>query len=512
MKKFLKLLTGRLFSFIALFLIQIAVLIWLISNFVSASPYYIPIVSAISFVSIFSIVSKDENPVFKLSWILVIMFVPIFGLPFFLFFGNKRVGRKVARTMAKYQEHYEREVRSVLPVPESSVASALASYSQNLKRQSDYIANTAGAPLWENTATTYFPLGEDAFKRILQEVQKATRFILFEYFIVEEGYMWSTMVSLLEQKIKEGVQVRLMYDDFGCIRGLPNNYEETLREKGFKVGVFNKLKPHLNAKLNYRDHRKLLIIDGHVGFTGGINFADEYINRKIKYGHWKDTTVMLQGDAVWNLTLMFFQQWIFTTAEEIDLSEYTPRHRFPSDGFVQPFGDSPLDGENISEHAYIQIINHAQKYVWITTPYLIIDPQMATALNIAAQSGIDVRIITPKIPDKWYVHPVTRSNYLTLLAAGVRIFEYTPGFMHAKMFVSDDEVAIVGTANMDYRSFYMHFECGVAFFNSSIVKEVRNDIAQSLELCSEVSLFDEEKLSLNVRFGRSVLKLFSPLM
>jgi cardiolipin synthase len=512
MKKVLKLLTGRLFTFIALLLIQIVVLVWLISNFVTATPYYVPIASALTLGTSFFIVSKDENPVFKLSWILVIMFVPIFGLPFFFLFGNQRVGRKVARTMAKYQEHYEREVRSVLPVPEASVAPKLASFSSNLKRQSDYIANIAGAPLWENTATAYFPLGEDAFKRILEEVNKATKFILFEYFIVEEGYMWSTMISLLEQKIKEGVQVRIMYDDLGSIRGLSANTEELLRQKGFKVGVFNRLKPHLNAKLNYRDHRKMLIIDGDVGFTGGINFADEYINRKLKYGHWKDTTVMLQGEAVWNLTMMFFQQWVFTTAEEIELAEYVPTKKYPSDGFVQPFGDSPLDGENISEHAYIQMINHAQRYVWITTPYLIIDTQMATALNIAAQSGIDVKIITPKIPDKWYVHPVTRSNYLALLASGVRIFEYAPGFMHAKMFVSDDEVAIVGTANMDYRSFYMHFECGVAFYNCSIVQEVRDDIAQSLELSSEVSLLEEESLSIWVRFGRSVLKLFSPLM
>jgi cardiolipin synthase len=281
---------------------------------------------------------------------------------------------------------------------------------------------------------------------------------------------------------------------------------------GFKTGVFNRIKPHLNAKLNYRDHRKILIIDGDVGFTGGINFADEYINRKIRFGHWKDSTVMLKGDAVWNLTLMFFQQWMFTTGEDVDLTEFTPRKSFPSDGFVQPFGDRPLDGENISENAYIQIINHARHYVWITTPYLIIDTQMATALIIAAQSGVDVRIITPNFPDKWYVHPVTRSNYLQLLRAGVRIFEYTPGFIHAKMFVSDDEVSIVGSTNMDYRSFYMHFECGVAFFHSSIATHVRNDIAKTLDLCTEINLLDEESISLPVRLGRNILKLFSPLM
>jgi cardiolipin synthase len=320
------------------------------------------------------------------------------------------------------------------------------------------------------------------------------------------------MLHVLRRKIDQGVVVRIMYDDLGSIQTLPSRYEQTLKDMGFLVGVFNRIKPHLNAKLNYRDHRKLLVIDGNVGFTGGINFADEYINRKIRYGHWKDTTVMLRGDAVWNLTLMFFQQWMFTTEEDIDLTDFVPTIRGVSDGFVQPFGDSPLDGENISENAYIQIINHAQRYVWITTPYLIIDTQMSAALSIAAQSGVDVRIITPRFPDKWYVHPVTRSHYRSLLEVGVKIYEYTPGFMHAKMFVSDDDVSIVGTTNMDYRSFYMHFECGVIFFGSSVAHDVRNDIVKTLDLCTEITLTEEERKPYPVRFVRDVLKLFSPLM
>ncbi|MGI6467088.1 MAG: cardiolipin synthase [Sphaerochaetaceae bacterium] len=512
MKKFLKLLTGRLFVFIALILIQVGVLVWLIRNFMNATTYYLPISSLLATISLFYIVNSDENPIFKIAWMLVIMVAPIFGLPFYILFGNKRVGKRVALQMAKYQEHYEREIRSVLPTPSNEVFQQLKEYSPNLARQANYIANLAGAPLWDNTEVEYYPLGELAFEAILEEVKKAKKFILFEYFIVEEGEMWSSMLSLLKEKVDQGVVVRIMYDDLGSIRTLPPGYENELRQMGFLVGVFNKIKPHLNAKLNYRDHRKILIVDGDVGFTGGINFADEYINKKIRFGHWKDSTVMLKGDAVWNLTLMFFQQWVFTTNEDISLAQYVPKKSYPSDGFVQPFGDSPLDGENISEHAYIQIINHAQKYVWITTPYLIIDTQMMTALNIAAQSGVDVRIVTPYFHDKWYVHPVTRANYHSLLKSGVRIYEYTPGFMHAKMFVSDDEVAIVGTTNMDFRSFYLHFECGVAFFNSSISKKVRNDIADTIELSKEITLLEEESLTLPVRFARSVLKLFSPIM
>jgi cardiolipin synthase len=347
---------------------------------------------------------------------------------------------------------------------------------------------------------------------MLNEVDKAKKFILIEYFIIDEGLMWETLLEKLQVKLSEGVDIRIMYDDLGCMNTLPNGYEHTLRKMGFSVAVFNRVRPHLNAKLNYRDHRKIFVIDGNVGFTGGINIADEYINRNIRFGHWKDTTVKLTGDAVWNVTLMFFQQWTFTTGEEVELNKYVPTQSAKSDGFVQPFGDTPLDKENVSENAYIQIINHAKKYVWITTPYLILDPQMITALSIAAESGVDVRIITPHMPDKWYVHTVSRSYYQSLLESGVKICEYTPGFMHAKMFVSDDEVAIVGTTNMDFRSFYLHFECGVAFYKGSVVKKVRDDIAQVLELSTEITLLDQSTLPLSIRLGRSFLKIFSPLM
>jgi cardiolipin synthase len=512
MKKFLKLLTGRLFTFIALLLVQIAVLIWLLLNFMNLNTYFIPMIYSMAFISVFFVVSRDDHPVFKISWILVILIAPIFGVPFYMLFGNKRVGRRVARQMAKYQEHYEKEMRAVLPEPDPDLKVVLKEYSANLTRQSDYIYNLTGYAAWDKTLVEYYPLGEQAFASILDEVADAKRFILMEYFIIEDGKMWSTMLSLLRRKLEEGVVVRLMYDDLGSIQTLPSHYERTLRDMGIMVGVFNRIKPHLNAKLNYRDHRKILIVDGNVGFTGGINFADEYINRKIRFGHWKDTTVMLKGAAVWNLTLMFFQQWIFTTGEDVDLTDFVPTEEYPSDGLVQPFGDSPLDGENISENAYIQIINHARDYVWITTPYLIIDTQMTAALCVAAQSGVDVRIITPRFPDKWYVHPVSRSHYLQLLQAGVKVFEYTPGFMHAKMFVSDDEVSIVGTTNMDYRSFYLHFECGVAFFRSSVANKVRNDMVRTLDLCTEISLDVEENVSFPTRFARNVLKLFSPLM
>ncbi|MFA7371178.1 MAG: cardiolipin synthase [Sphaerochaetaceae bacterium] len=512
MKKFLKFITGRLFYFVLLVALQIGVIIWVALNFVSATSFYIPTIYFLVFVSVFILVSGEDHPIFIVSWLMLRFVAPIIGLPFYMIFGNKRSSSKLRRQMAKYQEHYEKEMRIILPEPAGQVRNSLMAEFPNFARQSDYIRNLTGSQLWEGTAVEYFPLGEDAFVRILEEVEKAQKFILFESFIIAEGYMWETMLSLLKRKAAAGVTVRLLYDDLGSIKSTPSNYEHILRQMGLKVGVYNRIQPHLDARLNYRDHRKLLVIDGNVGFTGGINFADEYINRIIRYGHWKDTTVMLKGDAVWNLTLMFLQQWIFTTEEDVDFTAFVPTKSYPHDGFIQPFGDSPLDGENISENAYIQMINHAQRYVYITTPYLILDTQMVTALTIAAQSGVDVRIITPNFHDKWYVHPVTRSNYLPLLKAGIKIFEYTPGFMHAKMFVSDDEVAIVGTTNMDYRSFYLHFECGVIFFLSTVCLAVRNDIERTLEVSREVTLEEQESTPLVKRVARAILKLFSPLM
>ncbi|MHC1692763.1 MAG: cardiolipin synthase [Sphaerochaetaceae bacterium] len=512
MKKYLKFLTGRLATFIFLFLIQIAVVFWLVITIANGNALYFYLIYVFSFVIVFFVVSRDDNPAFKIAWIIVILTVPVLGVPFYVIFGNKRGGRQVARQVAKYRGYYEHGLNPALPQPQSEVFADLTANSPILARQAAYIRNLSGGALWRNTEVEYYALGELAFKRIQEEVTKAKRFILLEYFIIDEGEMWDAMLNLLISKVKEGVTVRLMYDDLGSIQTLPPHYESRLREAGLLVGIFNYMRPHLNPRLNYRDHRKILVIDGDVGFTGGINFADEYINRKIKFGHWKDTVVMLRGEAVWNLTSMFLQQWMFTTSELVDFSGFLPQRRYLTDGFVQPFGDSPLDDENIAENAYIQIINNARKYVWITTPYLIIDTQMSTALIIAAQSGVDVRIITPSFPDKWYIHPVTRSNYRVLLRAGVRIFEYTPGFIHAKMFVSDDEVSIVGTTNMDYRSFYLHFECGVAFYHSSMVGSVRNDITRTLEVCKEITLAQEESIPFHYRFCRDVLKLFSPLM
>ncbi|NCC65453.1 MAG: cardiolipin synthase, partial [Spirochaetia bacterium] len=296
------------------------------------------------------------------------------------------------------------------------------------------------------------------------------------------------------------------------IFGISSHYDRKLRNLGLEVVAFNPLRAHLNSKLNSRDHRKVLVIDGNVGYTGGMNIADEYANRLLKFGHWKDTAVKLRGDAVYSLSQMFLQLWAFSTNRVEDFSRYRPTITCKTDGFVQPFADNPLDNQNVAENAYIQIISLAKRYVWITTPYLVLDNEMLTALKIAAQSGVDVRIITPHIPDKWYVFAVTRENYYPLLEAGVKIYEYTPGFIHAKMFVSDDRVAIIGTINMDYRSFYLHFENGVAFYGSSVIHTVKEDIEDTLQVCTEVTIEKLKKRSWIRKLSGIVLKLAAPLM
>ncbi|MEG0110561.1 MAG: phospholipase D-like domain-containing protein, partial [Oscillospiraceae bacterium] len=280
-----------------------------------------------------------------------------------------------------------------------------------------------------------------------------------EFFFIEDGIMWDKTLELLTSKAAQGVDVRIIYDSFGCIVTLPDRYEDKLRKLGIKCEIFNPLRfsvrPSDYSMLNHRDHRKITVIDGEVGFTGGVNFADEYINATNPYGKWKDTALMLKGPGVYSLTVTFLKMWDFITKSQTKYTQYIPTTSFEADGYVQPYCDSPIDNETVSEYTYLNVLQRAQDYVYIATPYLVIDNEMLTALCLAAKSGIDVRLITPGVPDKWYVYYVTQSYYPALIKAGVRIFEYQPGFIHAKMYVSDDKVAIVGSANMDYRSLYL---------------------------------------------------------
>lgn len=336
-----------------------------------------------------------------------------------------------------------------------------------------------------------------------------------EYFIVEEGKMFDAVLNILKQKVKEGVEVRFMYDDVGSLTMLPFKYYQKLESYGIKCISFNHFVPFISAVMNTRDHRKITVIDGNIGFSGGFNLADEYINEKVKYGHWKDTGVMIKGEAVWNLTLMFLVTWNASLNSFEDYDKYHPRHysvdKIRLDGYILPYGDSPLDNKPVGKNVYLNMINQAQKYIYINTPYLIINDELKNALCLAVQRGVDVRIITPGIPDKKLVYKVTRSYYEILINEGVKIYEYTPGFIHAKNFVCDDKVATVGTINLDYRSLYLHFECGVYIYWTSAIKDIKNDFLKTITLSKEITQDD-------VMHGKfrgwteAILRVFAPLL
>ncbi len=506
-KSVLNLLLGKVGIVSLLILVQIAVLVVFILRLVEHFTVLYMLFEILSLCLVIFLVSKDENPSYKLAWVVIIMAFPIFGGLFYLPFGNKGLPKSLLLKIQGAEDYARHHLQYDLP-SHPQLSAQCPQYSV----LSDYITLTTGTPVWEHTQAEYFPLGEAAWERMLEELEKAERYIFMEYFILEEGEMWDPIFAILKKKAAAGLDVRFMFDDIGSIQTLPHNYASRLRAAGIKCVVFNPFQPHLNSMMNYRDHRKITVVDGNVGFCGGINIADEYINRYEKHGHWKDTAVLLRGDGVWNLTALFLSLWNFSKPTDEEFDQFKPTISCESDGFVQPFGDSPLDRLNVSEETYMQIISRATRYVYITTPYLILDNEMTTALSIAARSGVDVRILTPHVPDKWYVHEVTRSFYQPLLDAGVKIYEYTPGFIHAKMYVSDDEVAVVGTANMDYRSFYLHFECGVCFYQSSLIQDVKQDFLQTLTLSQQIPLDYNRSVFFLRRVVRSLLRLFSPMM
>ena len=351
------------------------------------------------------------------------------------------------------------------------------------------------------------------FADMLSELKHAQHYIFMEYFIVRPGIMWDTIFDLLKQKIKSGIKVYMMYDDVGSIISMPKRIERQIRESGVNLCVFNPIKFHISTMLNSRDHRKIMVIDGKTAFCGGINLADEYINKVERYGHWKDTGVRVKGDAVRSFVLMFLQQWSFAAHEHLPIDNFVT-HCEPckTDGKIHVFDDSPLDSHNITETVYLNAIGHAKQYIYITTPYLIIDYAMMQALCFAAISGVDVRIYTPHSYDKWLVHIVTRSNYARLINSGAKIFEYSPGFMHAKMLVSDDNICIVGTCNMDFRSFYLHFECSVLMYESSTVLKVKEDMLSCEVISHEITIEETQNVGLCTRILRTFLRVLSPLM
>lgn len=511
MKKITHLLFGRLFIVALSILLQVSWFVLVLWQSSYQFAYVNLAIRVVALIVVLVIVNKWMNPANKVTWIFVILASPVIGLVIYFLFGRTGLTKGTQTRMSKVNEGVTQYVKQ-----SEEVQDELRKLDENAFRQSKYITDRAEYPLYQNTTTQYYKSGEEMFPAMLEALRSAEHFIFLEYFILEEGYMFQQVIDILEEKVKAGVDVRVIYDDVGCITKLPPRFYKKLQAKGIKCAAFNPFRPIISVVMNNRDHRKIFVVDGYIGFTGGINLADEYINRVVHFGYWKDTGVRLEGEAVWNLTVMFLEMWNYIVRSSEDYQRFMPsvyqKKPFETDGFVQPYGDTPLDNENVGENVYLNIISKAKKYVYIFTPYLIIDHEMLVTLCNAAKCGVDVRIVTPGVPDKKMVYMLTQSYYKPLLENGVRIYQYTPGFIHAKSFVCDDEIATVGSINLDYRSLYLHFECGVWMYQSAAVMQVKEDCLETFACSEEITLDFCRQKNVLVRVMQGILRLFAPLL
>ncbi len=486
-------------------------LFWTAVFILQLSEYYMFANIALVVLSLFVVVyiiNGRSNPSVKLAWIVPIMIFPLFGGLAYLFFGTKKPMKKITTAISSQEE----KTKSLIPGCKG-LLNDIKAEDIHIYSQLEYIKRM-GFPVYKDTAAKYFPLGENYFESLLEDLKNAKEFIFMEYFIIAEGKMWNSIFDVLKDKAKGGVEVRVMYDDVGCINTLPSDFKATLKNAGIKCQAFNHFVPVLSIVANNRDHRKIAVIDGNIAYTGGVNIADEYINEKERFGHWKDTGVRLEGRAVWGFTHMFLNIWNAFDKSDEDISIFMPRIKAESDGYVVPYGDSPLDNEIFAENVYINIINNAVEYVYIFTPYLIIDTQTITSITLAAKRGVDIRIMVPGIPDKRQAYELARSHYPELIENGVKIYEYTPGFVHAKSFVADDNIAVVGTINLDYRSLYHHFECGCIFYKSGIIDDIKRDF---LSTAAKSELVEDPKTKYKITGAiqsiyYAFLRLFAPLL
>ena len=491
----------------ALIALQIALLILLIIALSEQTVVVYFVFEAISIMMVIHNVNKPGNPSYKITWIIVILLFPLFGGLFYLFWGDNRISPGKRRRWSRIEAGSARYLSQ-----DAEVEQALWLSSPFYARQSRYLKIESGYPVYSNTLTDCLSPGEKILPKLLELLESAQRYIFIEFFILAQGHMWDQIHAVLRRKAAAGVEIRMIFDDIGSCDRQYKGFMQGLRSEGIKIAVFNPFRPSVDVFLNNRNHRKIVVADGIAAMTGGINVGDEYINELNVHGYWMDSAVFLRGDAAWSFTVMFLEMWQFVTKRSTDISGFYPLKRYSAPGFVQPYCDGPLSESCAARGIYMQIIAAACRYVYIVSPYLILDSEMIGALVQAARSGIDVRIVTPKNPDKWYVHTVTHYNYTQLLKSGIRIFEYTPGFVHSKLFIADDSVATVGSVNMDYRSYYFHFECGCWMYNTQAVLQVREDV-RGIFAASEEILYEKwKKRPVGRKIMQSLLHLAAPFM
>jgi len=466
---------------------------------------------ALSLVCAVFIATGETHPVYRLAWVLTIMFIPIFGGIIYVIYNRRSIGKVIEKSHYKCfggalkERNGERGWEDLALSDNPSYLTA------------NYIKNSVGFTPSGVSVCAYFPVGELKMQRLITEMKNAKKYIFLEYFIIEEGKIWDEIYAILRKKAEEGLDIRLIYDGAGCLYPLPFGFKKNMERAGIKVRVFNPVRPFVSTRVNVRNHRKIAVVDGEKAFCGGLNIADQYVNIKKMYGHWKDSAVMTDGGAAWDMTLMFLSMWEFLSKgeETTDYAAFKPDMPAVSDNsgaFAVPMFDIPHDKVTVSEHVFISLISHAEKYVYITTPYLMCGSEILSALYVAAKSGVDVRIITPYVADKRIVNAVTKSYYKGLLENNIRVFEYSPGFIHAKNIIVDGKRAMVGTVNLDFISLYMHYECGVCFFGGKIVADIERDFNETFEICGEIRLLDLERVNPVMRAARRACRLLAPFL
>lgn len=501
---------GRTGLVLALFFVQVLLLFSVFRWFTALVPHLLGGSIAFTAVMVIYLLNSDMDNSAKITWLVVIALVPVLGVVLF-WWTKGEVGHRMLKRRLK---QLEQDTREQLPQDAQTL--------ERLKAQESGAASLAyylrgkggGFPVYENTAVTYFPSGEAKFAELLCQLEKAKQYIFLEYFIIDEGLMWGRVLEVLARKAAEGVHVRVMYDGTCEFTTLPRDYPKRLERLGIACKVFSPLMPFVSTHYNYRDHRKVLVIDGKVGFTGGVNLADEYINHVEKYGRWKDAAVMLEGEGVRTMTALFLQMWSIQREPEFAQFLTRPLPETQANGFVIPYGDCPLDGERVGEMVYIDLLNRARRSVHIITPYLILDGELETALRFAAERGVDVHLILPGKPDKWFAYALAKTHYLPLLSSGVKISEWVPGFTHAKVMIMDGQEAVVGTINLDYRSLYHHFENAVWMRGVDCLPRIEADFQDTLAQCRTVeptrqSVWQGKKL---LHLVGMVLKFIAPLI
>ncbi len=469
MMKILKALFSRATFMVCMVVLEVLLVLGIFHWFGARAAWIEEVLRVLSVIIVLGIMRLSRHLSSDMMYFLLIMLSPVFGTAIYLLLGAdlfaSRTFRSIVASTRDSRKYY---------VQDEAVRKELEDAAPEIKGQFRYIMDFAGFPFYRNTGFDYYSLGDTGYPVMLEEMRKAEKYIFLEYFIVEEGEMWDGMLAILKEKAQQGLDIRVMYDDLGSFMTLSAGYARRLEEMGIKCVPFNRINPIIGIIANHRDHRKIMVIDGKTAFSGGVNLADEYINRKEKYGHWKDNVIRVKGKAVWSYTVMFLTHWNALRKEDASFLPFRAEAESgPADGFIAAYGETPLDNEITAQNIYMGILNQASEYCYIFTPYLIIDTELINALILCAKHGVDVRLMTPGIPDKKLVYMITRSYYRSLIEGGVRIYEYTPGFVHSKVFVSDDRCAAVGTVNLDYRSLYLHFENGTYLYGSEKIAESR---------------------------------------